>query len=152
MNDFPLEHLSVRDGALWLAAGAHPPLPYLETGAVRITGKTNLVELGAGLVSFMFALSEAPDAPWVAAFAAARSGQVVEIQGAQVDLHCRPGDLETSFIRLKDLIARTNERYAQTRAQLVEQVTTLDRTRHDTATAAAERVRSVADHFHRLEL
>jgi hypothetical protein len=119
---------------------------------VRITGKTNLVELGAGLVSFMFALSEAPDAPWVATFAAARSGQVVEIQGAQVDLHCRPGDLETSFIELKDLIARTNERYAQTRAQLVEQVTTLDLTRRDTATAAAGRVRSVADQFDRLKL
>ena len=152
MNDFPLEHLSVRDGSLSLAAGSHPPLPYLETAAVRITGKNNLVELGAGVVSFMFALSEAPDATWVAAFVAARSGLAAEIQGAQADLHCKTDDLETSFIKLKDLIARTNERYAQTRAQLVEQVTALDRTRRDTATAAGERLRSVADHFHRLEL
>jgi len=152
MNDFPLEQLSVRDGALSLAAGLHPPLPYLETAAVRITGKTNLVELGAGLVSFMFALSEAPDATWIAAFVAARSGQVAEIQGAQVDLHCMPGDLEASFMELKELISRTNERYVQTRARLVEQVTALDRTRRATAAAAAERVRSVVDQFERLKL
>lgn len=152
MNDFPLEHLSVRDGALSLAADPHPPLPYLETAAVRITGKNNLVELGAGVVSFMFSLSEAPDATWVAAFVAARSGLAAEVQGAQVDLHCKPGDLETSFMKLKDLVAHTNERYAQTRAKLVEQVTALDRTRRDTASAAAERVRSVADQFDRLKL
>jgi len=152
MDHFPLEHLSIRDGALSLAAGAHPPLPYLETAAVRITGKNNLVELGGGVVSFMFALSEAPDATWIAAFATARSGLDAEIQGAQVDLHCKPGDLETSFGKLKDLIANTNERYAQTRAQLVEQVTTLGQTRRDTVTVAAERVRSVADQFDRLQL
>jgi hypothetical protein len=145
MSDFPLEHLSVRDGALSLAAGAHPPLPYLATGAVRITGKNNLVDLGAGVVSFMFALSEAPDPTWVAAFVAARSGQVAEIQGAQVDLHCKPADLETSFLKLKDLIAQTNARYEQTRAEVIEQVARLERTRPEQATAAA-------DHFDRLKL
>jgi hypothetical protein len=148
----PLDMLTVRDGVLCLLAPRHPPTPYLTMPPVRIAGKNNFVELGAGLVAYMFALSHGADAAWTEIVAANASGLVAEIQGAQVELRCAPAELEAGVAKLKEVLALTNRKYAEAKEQLLARVAELDQQRQAHEASTEERARVLQQQFERLKL
>jgi hypothetical protein len=152
MPEFPLDDLTIRDGVLTLLDAALPPSEYLATQPVQIVAKSQLVELTSGDVSYLFALNHVADSTWIEIFSSHLDDLAAEIQGSQVEIRCNPADLERSFARVKDALARTNRNYAELKSQLSQRVTELDAERRSAERARDERNRAIQHQFDELPL
>ena len=152
MPELPLDELVVREGRLFHRAASLPETEHLVTGAVAVQAKAQLVELAGDDVSYQFALNEAPDAAWSELFAANRDGLVAEIQGAQLELRCEPEELERSYAKAKDLLARTNRDYAGAKARIIERVAAHEVEQRRAQRDSDERSRALRAQFERLVL
>ena len=85
-------------------------------------------------------------------FTSRLDGLSAEIQGAQLEIRCNPAELERSYAKAKELLARTNRNYVELKAQLSERVAELDAERRAGLQAREERSRAIQDQFNRLIL
>ena len=152
MPDFPLDQLTIRDGVLMLIDPSLPETEYLDTPPIRVAAKDKLVELAGGEVSYMFALNHRADSIWTELFTSHLDGLSAEIQGAQLEIRCNPAELERSYAKAKELLARTNRNYVELKAQLSERVAELDAERRAGLRAREERSTAIRDQFNRLIL
>lgn len=152
MPDYALDELTMRDGVLVLLNPTLPPTEYLATPPVRITAKSQLVELESDEVSYLFTLDHFVDSTWIEIFSAHLAGLSADAHGSQIDLRCMPEELERSFAALKDTVARTNREYSELKANLSARVAELDGERRAAGRAKEERSKALAHQFDRLEL
>ena len=152
MPDEPLNELTVRNGALMYVAPSLPAAEYLTTPPIAIVAKWQMVEIAGGEVSYMFALNDRADLTWIDLFSTHLDDLRAEIQGAQIEIRCKPTDLENKYAKAKALVAFTNRNYNEYKAQLTRRVAELDVERQLARRVAEEKPRSLQAQFDRLEL
>ena len=152
MPEEPVNELTIRNGVLTYVGAGLPASAYLTTPALAIIAKWQFVELEGGEVSYMFALNELADASWIDLFNSHLGDLRAQIQGAQIEIRCKPMDLEPSYAKAKALIATTNRNYADFKTQLTRRVADLDVERQLARRVAEEKSRSIHAQFDRLDL
>ena len=152
MPDDPLNELTVRNGVMMYVAPSLAAVEYLATPPIAIVAKWQLVQLAGGEVSYMFALNDRADLTWIDLFTTHLDDLHAEIQGAQIEIRCKPTDLENMYAKAKALVALTNRNYSEYKAQLTRRVADLDVERQLARRVAEEKTRSLQAQFDRLEL
>src|SRR5688500_16711744 len=125
MQHLPIERLTIKDGKIYELYNGKLSNPFMGVSQLQVAKKLAVKERDQNQCEFGFELTSPADPVWVQMFmedlrpVAPTLVSSVEFQGDRMLLTCLPANLEQNYSQVKDSMAKTNERYAKERQELV---------------------------------
>jgi hypothetical protein len=130
-----------------------------DTPKIEIVSKKIFIESKSKTVEYVFNLNSAVDSIWLALFKTEllylppgvnRSDLKVEIQGAELHLHCLPVNFESKYSVVKAAIKRTNEKYPLHRDEKLRKIASFQdecRKKEESKIKYSENIKNQFDRF-----
>ena len=150
--EHPFDKLTVRSGKLFLQENSHRLVEYLTSPPISVTKKKEAVGLDSGEVSYMFEISNHPDAAWLEIFDVNKDNAPVNMLGASMEIRCQSTAIQAVYAKVKAAIEQTNRTYDQMREQVLVEVTKLDEERQRASDVKEARGAEIDKQFDDLEL
>jgi hypothetical protein len=125
----PLESLTFCNGTVCQMHGTQLGGEYMALSGIEVVRKHSFSELDDERCEYRFELNLATDSIWRWMFQQPAPRLPVRFEGRVMVLTCLPADLEGSYRRIKQAIARANVWYARERERLIPQVIAQDEER-----------------------
>jgi hypothetical protein len=117
----PIHELTTANGEIFHISGV-TRVPYLNSPAIRISGKLGYEQLSVTEYRFRFVLNSNPCDVWQAILRNELQDFQVQIEHDIVNLVCIPANIESRLEKLKTAIAKTNQRYEATRQSTTKKI------------------------------
>ena len=152
MQHLPLERLTIKDGKIYELYNGKLSNPFMSISQLQVAKKLAVKERDQHQCEFGFELSSPADPVWIQMFMEGVGKISVEFQGDRMLLTCLPGDLEHSYLQIKDSMSKTNVRYAKERQDLVAKIAAKDEALDSARKQQEGRSAAVKSQFDNLKL
>jgi hypothetical protein len=153
MQHLPLERLTIKDGKIYELYNGKLSNPFMGISELQVSKKLAVKEREQGQCEFGFELTAPADPVWIEMFGEEMgNASAVAFQGDRMLLTCLPASLEQTYSKVKDSMAKTNERYAAERQALVAKILAKDEALNSARKRQEDRSSALRDQFDRLKL
>jgi hypothetical protein len=153
MQHLPLERLTIKDGKIYELYNGKLSNPFMAISELQVSKKLAVKEREQSQCEFGFELSAPADPVWIEMFGEEMgTATAVAFQGDRMLLTCLPANLEQTYSKVKDSMAKTNARYATERQALVAKIVAKDEALNSARKKQEDRTSALRDQFDRLKL